>query len=124
VKFGLPDLRRWPLQTIEGDYRFDKGFMDVSRFSIASPQLGMEASGIIELATGKISLDVELKSPASTVLGALDIKTHVSGTVSNPKADLESLKKKAFKATLTNLLQGRRGATEENVKEALKNLFR
>jgi hypothetical protein len=123
VNFGLPDLRRWPLKTIEGDYRFDKGFMRINRFSIASPQLGMEASGTVELATEKLSLDVELKSPARTVLGALDVKMHVSGTVSNPKADLESLKKKAFKATLSNLLQGGQGATEEKVKDALQNLF-
>jgi hypothetical protein len=125
VKFGLPDLRRWPIKTIEGDYTFDKGFMGINHFTITSPQLGMETDGVVELATGKISLDVRLKSSGDrTVLGALDVKTHVSGTIANPRADLESLKKKAFTATLTNLLKNPRRATEEDVKNALKNLFR
>jgi len=123
VKFGLPDLRRWPLQSIEGDYAFDNGLMHIKRFTIASAQLGMEASGVVELSSGKLSLDVELKSPSTTVLGALEIKTHVTGTVSHPQADLESLKKKAFRATFMNLLQDPQ-AGGKDVGDALKKLFR
>jgi hypothetical protein len=122
VNFGLPDLRHWPLQSIDGDYAFDNGLMHIERFTIASAQLGMEASGVVELATGKLSLDVELKSRPTTVLGALDIKTHVTGTVSHPHADLESLKKKAFRATIANFLRNP-DAANKDIGDALKKLF-
>lgn len=123
VNFGLPNLRHWPIQSIEGDYGFDNGMMHIKHFVLTSAQLGMEASGIVELSTGKLSVDVELKSSPRTVLGALDIKTHVTGTVSHPQADLESLKKKAFRATLTNLLQNP-DAAGKDVGDVLKKLFR
>jgi hypothetical protein len=119
VNLGLPDLRHWPIQEIEGDYEFDKGFMHIDRFTITSAQLGMETTGVVELASQKLSLDVELKSPKNTALGALDIKTHVTGTVSQPHADLELLRKKAFQATLSNFLQNPNAASD-----ALKKIFR
>jgi hypothetical protein len=123
VNFGLPDLRHWPLQSIEGDYAFDNGFMHIQRFTLASARLEMETSGVVELSSGKLSLDVELKSPPTTVLGALEIKTHVTGTVSHPQADLESLKKKAFRATIMNLLRNPE-AGRQDVGDVLKKLFR
>jgi hypothetical protein len=121
VNLGLPDLRRWPIQIIEGDYAFDGSFMHINRFTINSEQLDMNASGIVELGNGKLSLDVELKSPASRAIGALDIKTHVTGTVSHPQADLESLKKKAFQATITNYLQN--PDKRKEIGDTLKKLF-
>jgi len=118
VKFGLPDLRRWPIQGIEGDYDFDNGLMHIKHFTMTSAQLNMQATGVVELVSGKLSLDVELISPRPTLAGALDIKTHVTGTVSHPKADLESLKKRAFQATISNLLQN------PDARDALKKLLR
>jgi hypothetical protein len=120
LNLGLPDLRRWPIQSIVGDYHFKDGVMSIKRFSITSPQLGMETSGAVELASGELALDVELQSSPRTVIGSLNVKMRVSGTLSNPKADLRDLKKKAFKATISNLLQGPAG---KDVNDALKKIF-
>jgi len=108
LNLGLPDLRHWPIQSIVGEYQFKNGVMTIQRFVITSPQLEMETSGTVDLSSGNLALGIELKSPPRMVTGALDVKLRVSGTTGNPKVDLQDLKKKAFKATLFNLLQNKK----------------
>jgi len=118
LKLGLPDLSHWPIQGIHGDYAFNDGRMTIKQFVIDSPQLGMETTGIVELASGALSLEVQLHAPGNTRMGALDAKLRISGTTAHPKVDLTNLKKKAFQATISNFLQSPEGA------KALQNLFR
>jgi len=105
TNLGFPDLSHWPVQSIEGDYGFQHGTMKIGKFRINSQQLELEAKGYVELATGGLGVDIGLHAPQRTLMGEMDLKMHVSGTMSNPKTDLDSLKKKAFRATVKNLLQ-------------------
>ncbi len=122
LKLGLPDLRRWPIQGIHGNYAFKNGRMTIERFTIDSAQLAMATTGVVELGSGNLLLDVQLHSPPSTGRGAFDATLRVSGTINNPKVDLSSLKKKAFKATIGNLLKNPQGA-QKTVDDTIKKLF-
>ena len=66
----------------------------------------------------------QFTAPERAGRGALDATVHVYGTLSQPKVDLESLKKTAFKATLSQFLRDRHADTGINVDEVLKKLFR
>jgi uncharacterized protein YhdP len=123
LKLGLPDLRRWPIRRILGDYEFKNGQMTLRQFSVDSPQLGIETTGVVQLADGKLDLEVRLHSPERTILGSMDAKIRMTGTTSHPKVDLDTLKKKAFRATLGNLF-AKPNATRRDVEDSLKNLFR
>jgi len=123
LKLGLPDLRRWPIQGIHGVYTFHNGCMTIKRFRIESPQLEMGATGTVELGSGALLLDVQLHVPPTPGMGAMDATLRVSGTTSNPKVDVSSLKKKAFQAALGRLLQNPQGV-KKNIDQTLKNLFR
>jgi hypothetical protein len=123
VKLGLPDLRHWPIQDIKGNYVFKDGLMTINEFKIDSLELGMGTTGTVDLGSGKLLLDAELKSPQTSVMGALDAKLRISGTTSNPKVDLSNLKKQAFKATITNLLENPENV-KKNIDSTIKNLFR
>jgi hypothetical protein len=122
LKIGLPDLRRWPIQGIHGVYSFKNGQMTIEQFTIDSPQLGMGTTGVVELGSGNLQLDVQLHTPRTSVAGALDAKLKVSGTLSNPKVDLSNLKKQAFRATVTNILQN--PDVKKNIDATIKNLFK
>jgi hypothetical protein len=104
VRLGLPDLTTWPLTSVRGDYVLDKGMLKIQTFQVDSPSLAVGASGQIELPTNRLAVDVALKAPPSRGGGALDIRTRITGTLSQPRVDLTSLKKKAFQATLRDLL--------------------
>jgi hypothetical protein len=117
LKLGLPDLRHWPVQGVQGAYTFTNGRMTIEQFTIDSAQLGMAATGVVDLGSGNLSLNVQLHSPT------MDAKVRVSGTISHPKVDLDDLKKRAFQATLSNFLQNQGGA-KQDVDKVLKNLFR
>jgi len=118
IKLGLPDLRYWPVQSIHGDYVFNKGTMTIRSFIIRSAQVDLLTAGTVDLGSGGLLLDVQLHSPKNTMMGSLDAKLRVTGTISHPKADLNSLKKKVFRATLENILN------DPKARDALKNLFR
>jgi hypothetical protein len=122
LNLGLPDLRHWPIKGITGKYSFKDGLMTIHEFTIDSPQLGMGTTGTVNLPKGTLDLDARLVAPKTSLVGALDAKLKVTGTTSNPKVDLSNLKKKAFAATITNILE-----SPENVKkgvdETLKSLF-
>jgi len=122
LKIGLPDLKYWPIQDIRGDYAFQDGRMTIKKFTINSPQLGMETTGTVDLASGNLLLDVHLLSPKTTVVGGLNATLRISGTTANPKVDLSNLKKKAFRATLTNLLENPQNV-KRNIDDTLKNIF-
>jgi AsmA-like protein len=122
LKIGLPDLRRWPIQGIRGTYTFTNGRMTIERFTIDSPQLGMETAGVVELGSGNLLLDVQLHSPKTSIIGSLEAKLRVSGTVSNPKVDLTNLKKQAFRATIKNLLENPQNV-EKNIGDTIQKLF-
>jgi hypothetical protein len=96
--------------------------MTIKTFSIESPQLGMGTTGTVDLGSGKILLDAELHTPQTSLAGALDAKLRVTGTTSNPKVDLSNLKKQAFRATITNLLENPENA-KKNIDATIKNLF-
>jgi len=122
LKLGLPDLRHWPIQGIHGNYTFKNGHMTIDPFRIDSPQLGMGTMGTIDLGSGSLLLDVQVHSPKIGRSGALDAKLGITGTLSKPKVDLSSLKKKAFEATLNNILENPEGA-KKGVDETLKKIF-
>jgi uncharacterized protein YhdP len=123
LKLGLPDLRLWPIRRIHGDYEFKHGEMTLRKFSVDSPQLSIDTTGVVQLADGKLALDVRLHSPERTILGAMDANIRMTGTTAHPTVDLGSLKKKAFRATLGNLLANPEAA-RQRVEDSLKNLFR
>jgi uncharacterized protein involved in outer membrane biogenesis len=104
VRLGLPNLRTWPLSSVQGDYALEKGTLKIQTFLVASPVLSVGATGQIELPTNKLAVDVVLKSPGTRTSGPLDIQTRITGTLAQPKVDLKSLKKKAFQATIRDLL--------------------
>jgi hypothetical protein len=122
LKIGLPDLRHWPIHAIRGDYIFKDGIMTIREFTIESPQLGMGTTGTVDLAGGKLLLNAELHAPKTTVMGELDATLRVSGTTANPQVDLSHLKKKAFRATITNLLESPENV-KKNIDATIKNLF-
>lgn len=121
TNLGLPDLAHWPLQSIEGDYGFQNGTMKIKTFRVESAQLTMTAEGYVQLATQELGVDVALHAPQRSFMGAMDLKMHVSGTLSNPKTNLDSLKKKAFRATVNNLLQN--PDVQKQINNTLNKLF-
>ena len=96
--------------------------MTIEEFEIDSRQLGMGTTGTVDLGSGDLLLEVQLNSPRTTVMGALDAKLRISGTLSNPKVDLTNLKKKAFQATIKNLLQNPRDV-KKDIDSTIKSLF-
>jgi hypothetical protein len=102
---GLPDLRRWPIESLDGHYRFKAGVMSIEPFVLQSPLLSVDARGTVELDTGILSGDVKLRTPSRRSSGAMDARIRLSGTVSKPRVDISSLKKKAFRASITGALQ-------------------
>ncbi len=123
VQLGLPDLRYWPLDSIEGDYRFDKGTMTIRNFQIRSAPLNVKTHGTMEIASGKLHLEAELHAPAARNRGKLDASLTITGTTAKPKVDLSSLKKRAFQANLTNLFKNHVNGSHD-VDNALKGLFK
>ena len=121
LKLGLPDLRRWPLQNIKGDYAFKNGRMTIERFTINSDPLTIGTTGAVNLGNGNLLLNVRLHSPKKEGAGALDANLRVSGTMSHPKVDLQNLKKKAVQAAIGKLL-GDSGANKE-IDKTLKGIF-
>ena len=105
------------------DYHFDKGLLKIDSFQINSRELDLTGQGVIELATGRMEADVRLRSDQRSVLGAMDVKAHLSGTLKNPKVRIDSLKKKAFKATIQNLLQAP-GQAGVDLEKTFRNIFR
>jgi uncharacterized protein YhdP len=110
VKTGLPDFNHVAIDRIEGNYVFQQGTMELKRFEMAGPQLSTSASGTIHLPTERLALNVDLR-------GDVDGKLGISGTMKQPKVQVHSLKQKAFKATLKNILKN-----PKDLKK-LKNLF-
>ncbi len=110
INLGLPDLRHLPIDRIEGDYKFTNGLMTIKEFELVSPKMNAVTQGTVELATGKLALGLHLQVPNS-----LDAQLQIGGTTAHPQVDLTQLKKKAFQATLTNVLKN---------PEKLKSLFR
>lgn len=122
LKVGLPDLRHWPLDGIQGDYTFTNGLMTIRQFEIRSQTLNMSTTGTVELESGKLALHTEVHTPKTTRNGALDAKLDISGTTSNPVVDLSSLKKKVFQASVRDLLNDPKKA-KDHLNDAVKNLF-
>lgn len=118
VKLGLPDFSRLDIKNIEGNYTFDRGTMKIETFQINSVQATIGALGTVELASGKLAVDVTLHTPEPVLMGEMDLKMSVSGTLSNPKTNLDHLKKKAFKATVKEIFK------QPEVQKQLKNLFK
>lgn len=118
VRLGLPDLRNLPVDTIEGDYHFDRGVMTLRQFAIKSPALTAGTRGTVELASGKLALKTEIHTPATPRTGALDATLDISGTTANPVVDLSTLKKKMFKASVQDIL-----SNPSKAKDALKSIF-
>ena len=118
---GGPDLRHWAIQAIMGDYEFANGTMRIKNFTVASPQLGMQAHGGVELASGQLDVDVHLQAPKTPLGGAMDLKLHLSGTLSHPQTDMKSLKQQAFKATIKGLLQSKE--VRDQAGKTLQKLF-
>ena len=121
IRLGLPDFSRLSITRIDGDYGFKEGTMRINTFEIVSPQLSIGALGAIELASGGLAVDVTLNTPQPTLLGEMNLKMHISGTLSHPKTNVGSLKKKAFKATVKQLLN--KPDFQKNINDTLKNIF-
>src|SRR5258708_32467435 len=81
LKIGLPDLRRWPIQAIHGQYAFKNGRMTIEQITIDSPQLGMGTTGVVALGSANLLLDVQLHWPKTGAMGALAANLRVSATL-------------------------------------------
>ena len=121
VDLGLPDLSHLTIDGIEGDYGFKAGTMTINSFKIFGPEISLSALGTVQLAPGTLAVDVNLKTPGNKSSGPLDGSFRIGGTLANPKADLEGLKKKAFKATIKGVMENPKVQKELN--KTLKNLF-
>jgi len=121
VRLGLPNFSHLTITQITGDYGFKDGTMKIKTFEIVGPQLSIGTSGAIELASGKLAMDVSLNTPKPVLMGEMNLKMHISGTLSNPQTNLDSLKKKAFKATIKQLQDN--PGVQKNINDALKNIF-
>jgi len=121
LRIGGPDLRHWVIEHISGDYTFDHGTMRIQNFTVTSRQLGMQAGGWVQLASGQLDVDVHLQAPKTARAGAMDLQMHLSGTLNHPKTDIQSLKQQAFKATVNGLLQS--SDVRDQVDKALQKLF-
>lgn len=122
VKLGLPDLKQLPIESIQGNYTFDKGLMTLKTFSIQSPVLRLGTTGTVKLSSGELNLHAEVHTPATAKNGALDAQMNITGTTSKPTVDLSSFKKQLFKATVKDLLNDPAKA-KDNLNNAVKNLF-
>jgi uncharacterized protein involved in outer membrane biogenesis len=122
LRIGGPDLNYWTLKSIVGDYEFERGTMRIQKFSVDSDQLSMQAGGLIQLASGQLAVDVSLQAPKQKLTGPLDVKLHLSGTLSHPITDLKSLKQQAFKASLKGLMGS--PDVRNEVDKTFKKLFR
>ncbi len=123
IKTGLPDLSKMTIAAIDGKYTIEKGSMTIQTFDINSKELTIKAGGKIHLPTERLAIDMNVKSPKETVLGDLDLHMGITGTLSSPKVDVKSLKKKMFKAAVGQLLRDP-AAAKKNIDDALKNIFR
>ncbi|MFA5974713.1 MAG: hypothetical protein WC859_00930 [Elusimicrobiota bacterium] len=90
---------------IAGSYRFNKGIMTLDSIQVDGHSLHLTLQGIMEAATAGMAIDAHLNSDRPSVLGEMDVNAHLTGTLGNPKVRVESLKKKAFKAVIKNLLE-------------------
>ncbi len=122
VKLGLPDFSRLEINDIKGAYSFQQGTMKIDTFQINSVQATIGADGTVQLASGQLAVNVSLHTPEPVLMGEMDLKMSISGTLSNPKTNLDHLKKKAFKATVNQLLQ--KPEVQKKIDDALKNIFR
>jgi hypothetical protein len=121
LRLGLPDFSHLPIDGITGTYRFKEGNMMIESFKIASAQLSISSQGTVQLASGALNVDVEMNAPQKTLLGEMNLKMHLSGTLSHPQTNLDSLRKKAFKATVNQLLQS--PDAQKELHKVLNNLF-
>jgi uncharacterized protein YhdP len=121
VKMGLPDFSRLDISHIDGDYGFKNGLMTINQFQIVGPQLTIGATGNVELAPGKLNVEVNLDTPKPVLMGEMNLKMHVGGTLDNPQTNLDSLKKKAFKATVKTLLD--KPGVQKSIDDNLKKIF-
>ena len=121
VKLGLPDFSHFPITNITGDYVFTNGTMKIQTFDIASPELSINALGTIELVSGRLAVNVNMHAPKKSLLGETDLKLSISGTLSDPKTNLDDLKKKAFKATVNQLMKN--PDVNKAIDNTLKQLF-
>ena len=122
VKLGLPDFSRLRISNINGDYVFKKGTMEIKTFEITGPEMTLNSIGTVGLAGNQaLNVEVNLHTPKPTMMGEMDLKLKIDGTLSQPKTNLDHLKKKAFKATIRSLGEGDAG---KEINKALKNLFR
>lgn len=95
--------------------------MTIEKFHVDGAQMTMDASGTVQLATQALNLNVKLHAPQRSLMGQMDMKIQITGTLSNPKTNLDSLKKSAFKATISNILQNPNQAGQ--ALDNLKKLF-
>ena len=113
---GFPDLSHLTIDHIKGNYDFKNGSMTISTFQLAGPQLTLDAVGTIQLVSEALSIDAHFTTPPAQ--GNLDLKTHISGTLSKPVTDL---KQKFFKATVKQILN--QPGVQKDINDALKNIF-
>jgi uncharacterized protein YhdP len=118
VRLGLPNFSRLEIDQITGDYGFKDGVMTINQFKVEGPELTIVALGTIQLATEKLAIDVMLNTTQPVLMGETSIKVQVGGTISHPKTNLDSLKQKAFKATIKNILNN--PDTLKNLKDVFK----
>lgn len=123
INLGLPDFSHLAIKDIVGEYDFKDGKMAIKNFVIQCPDLSIQTHGLVELSTGALALEVELQSPRKTLLGEMNLKMQISGTLAHPVTHLDSLKKKVFKATLKQFLRSPENVGE-TVDNTLKNIFK
>lgn len=97
ASLGLPDLRRWTVQSIAGDYRFDHGIVIIDSFQVEGRPVGLNAKGIIELRTGALDAYATLRSDPESTKKEMDARLHLQGTLANPKVTLVSLRAKKIR---------------------------
>jgi uncharacterized protein YhdP len=121
VKLGLPEFSHLDILKITGDYDFKDGTMKINSSEIDGPQMNVKSRGTIELASGQLAVDVALHTPKPVLLGEMDLKMQIGGTLSDPKTNLDSLKKKAFKATVKTLMD--KPGVQKGIDDTLKKIF-
>ncbi|OGR90492.1 MAG: type II secretion system protein GspN [Elusimicrobia bacterium RIFCSPLOWO2_01_FULL_59_12] len=121
VRLGLPDFSRLDIEKINGRYTFKDGTLTIDTFDIVSPQATIGALGTVDLVSGRLGVDVTLRTPKPTLLGEMDLKMRITGTLSEPKTNLDHLKKKAFKATVHQLWNS--PDNKKKLDATLKNIF-
>lgn len=117
VRLGLPDFSQLDIDHIAGDYSFERGVMKINTLDIVGPHVTVQAGGTVNLVDGQLGVDVLLRTPQR-----MDVKLKITGTLSNPKTNLDSLKQKMFKATLNEVLKNPNSI--KDVEKNLKNIFK